>query len=125
MLSGLQDLSAFWGAYPMFCVLYKFTVKPGYQDHFRFHWSAVTQWLYHNAGSLGSRLHRASTGENIAYAQWQTRVQWEQQRERSDTGLHQQRQAMRGACTDIQVLYELDVVDDWLRGEVYGVEECP
>jgi hypothetical protein len=27
----------------MFCVLYKFTVKSGYQDAFRQHWLAVTK----------------------------------------------------------------------------------
>jgi heme-degrading monooxygenase HmoA len=101
----------------MFSILYKFTVKPGYEDQFCHHWSAVTQWYYRNAGSLGSRLHRASTGEYIAYAQWQTREQWEQQGEMSDAELHRHRQAMREACTDITVLYELDVVDDWLRGD--------
>jgi len=104
----------------MFCVLYTFTVKPGYEDHFRHHWAAVTQWYYRHAGSLGSRLHRTSTGEFIAYAQWQTRAQWEQQRERSDAELYQHRQAMREACTEITVLYELEMTDDWLQGEVHG-----
>jgi hypothetical protein len=30
------------------------------------------------------------------------------------------RQAMRDACTEIQVLYELEMTDDWLQGKVYG-----
>ena len=106
----------------MFCIIYKFTVKPDHEDLFRQSWSAVTQWYYQNAGSLGSRLHRAGTSEFVAYAQWQTRAQWEQQRERSDAELHRQRQGMREACEAIEVLYELDVVDDWLRGKVYGEE---
>lgn len=109
----------------MFCIIYKFTVKPGYEERFRQHWSAVTQWFYQHAGSLGSRLHRASTGEFIAYAQWQTRAQWEQQKERSDVELQRHRQAMREACEAIEVLYELDVLDDSLRGEVYRGEEYP
>ena len=99
----------------MFCIIYKFTVKPGYEERFRQHWSAVTQWFYQHAGSLGSRLHRASTGEFIAYAQWQTRVQWEHERERSDAELHQHRQAMRDACEKMEVLYELEMMEDWLR----------
>jgi hypothetical protein len=74
-------------------------------------------------GSHGSRLHRASTGEYIAYAQWQTRAQWEQQRDMSDAELQRHRQAMRECCERIEVLYELEVVDDWLRGEVYGGSE--
>lgn len=104
----------------MFCVLYKFTVKPDHEDHFRYHWAAVTPWFYHHAGSLGSRLHRASTGEFLAYAQWQTRAQWEQQRERSDAELHQHRQAMREVCEKMEGLYELEMTDDLLRGEGYG-----
>ena len=82
----------------MFCILYKFTVKLGYEDQFHHHWSAVTQWFYQNAGSLGSRLHRASTGEYIAYAQWQTRVQWAQQPERSDVALQSHRHRRCGTC---------------------------
>jgi hypothetical protein len=104
----------------MFCMLYKCTVKTDYVAQFRHHWCAVTQWCYQNAGSLGSRLHRASTGEYVAYAQWQTRTQWEQQRERADGALHTHRQAMRDACEQTEVLYELDMADDYLQREVYG-----
>jgi quinol monooxygenase YgiN len=104
----------------MFCVIYKFTLKPGCEDEFRHHWSAVTLWFYQHSGSLGSRLHRASTGEYIAYAQWQTRAQWEQQRNRSDAELQTYRQAMRDACENIEVLYELEMMDDYLQREVYG-----
>jgi heme-degrading monooxygenase HmoA len=107
------------GAHHMFCVIYTFTVKPGYENEFRQHWSAVTQSFYHHAGSLGSRLHRASTGEYIAYAQWQTRAQWEQQGNRSDAELQTHRQAMRDVCEKIEVLYELEMTDDWLQGKVY------
>jgi hypothetical protein len=27
---------------------------------------------------------------------------------------------MRDACEKIEVLYELEIMDDWLQGEVYG-----
>jgi hypothetical protein len=75
----------------MFCILYKCIAKPGCEDPIRHHWSAVTLWFYRHAGSLGSRLHRTSTGEYIAYAQWQIRTQWEQHRDRSDAELQQHR----------------------------------
>ncbi len=107
----------------MFCVLYKFTVKPGRDDQFRQHWLDVTKHLYQHAGSLGSRLHRASTGEYIGYAQWSSRPEWNQQRDRSDAELQAHRQAMRECCAEIEVLYELDVTDDWLQREVYGGKE--
>jgi quinol monooxygenase YgiN len=47
----------------MFCVLYKFTVKPDHEDQFRQHWLAATKHLYEHATSLGARLHRANQGE--------------------------------------------------------------
>jgi quinol monooxygenase YgiN len=104
----------------MVCVLYKFTVKSGCEDQFRYHWSTVTQWYYRHAGSLGSRLHRVSTGEFIAYAQWPSRAQWEQQRDRPDAALQVHRRAMREACEQIEVLYELEMTDDYLQRAVYG-----
>ena len=107
----------------MYCVLYKFTVKPDHEDQFRQHWLAVTQWYYRHAGSLGSRLHRTNQGEYIGYAQWTSREQWESQRDRSDAALQRHRQAMRECCAEIEVLYELDVTDDWLQREVYGGKE--
>ena len=102
----------------MFCVMYTSAVKPGCASAFRQHWLAVTQYLYQQAGSLGSRLHRTTHGEYIGYAQWPSRAQWAQ--ERSDPELQAHRQAMRASCETIAVLYELDMTDDWLQGEVYG-----
>ena len=104
----------------MFCALLKFTVKPGHDDPFRAHWRAVTQWYYRHAGSLGARLHCASDGEYIAYTQCASRAEWEQQRDMSDAELQAHRQAMRGCCEAVEVLYELDVTDDWLQQVVYG-----
>jgi quinol monooxygenase YgiN len=106
----------------MFCVIYKFTVEPNQEDQFRQHWLAVTQWYYRNAGSLGARLHRASTGEYIAYIPCASRAEWEQQGEMSDTELQAHRQAMRECCEAVEVLYELDVTDDWLQRDVFGRE---
>jgi quinol monooxygenase YgiN len=106
----------------MFCVLYKFAVKPDHDDEFRQHWLTVTKYLYQHAGSLGSRLHRAPTGAYIGYAQWPSRHVWEQQRDRSDAELQRYRQAMRECCEAIEVLYELEMMDDWLQREVYGRE---
>lgn len=102
----------------MFCVIYKFTVKPGAEAPFRHHWLTVTKHLYQHAGSLGSRLHLAKPGEYIGYAQWPSREQWAQQRDRQDVELQGHRQSMRECCAEIEVLYELEVTDDWLQDEV-------
>ena len=101
----------------MFCVIYRFTVKPDHEAQFRQHWLAVTEWFQHNAGGLGSRLHRANTDEYIAYAQWPDRQMWEQQRGRSDAELQAHRQAMRACCESIEVVYELEMTDDLLQQE--------
>ena len=37
------------------------------------------------------------------------------QRGRSDAELEAQRQAMRACCERIEVVYELEVTDDWLQ----------
>jgi len=104
----------------MFCVLYKFDVKPDHEDRFRRYWSTVTKYLYEHAGSLGSRLHRADTGVYIGYAQWPSRDVWEQPRDRSDADLQAYRQAMRACCEAVEVMYELEVTDDWLQREVWS-----
>jgi quinol monooxygenase YgiN len=104
----------------MFCAIYRFTVQPDHDDQFRQHWLAVTQYLYQHAGSLGSRLHRANPREYIGYAQWPSRHVWEHQRDRADVELQAYRQAMRASCEEIEALYEMDVMDDWLQRDVYG-----
>ena len=103
----------------MFCIIYRFTVKPDHEARFRRHWLAVTKWYYRNAGGLGSRLHQANANANefIAYAQWPDRQTGEDQRGRSDAELEAQRQAMRACCEKIEVVYELEVTDDWLQRE--------
>ena len=99
----------------MFCVIYRFTVKPDREAQFRRYWLAVTTWYYRNAGSLGSRLHRADTGEHIGYAQWPSRHVWERQRVESDTEAQAHRQAMRACCESIEVVSELETTDDLLQ----------
>ena len=43
-----------------------------------------------------------------------------QQRDRADAELQAHRQAMRECCESIEVLYELEMTDDWLQQEVFG-----
>ena len=109
----------------MFCVIYRFTVKPDREARFRRHWLAVTKWYYRNAGSLGSRLHRADTGEHIGYAQWPGRQVWERQSVGSDAELQAHRQAMRACCESIEVVYELETTDDLFQQDVAGGRENP
>ena len=66
----------------MFSVIYTFEVKPGSENDFVKAWSALTQLIKEHAGSGGSRLHKAATGNYVAYAQWPDRQTWEQAAEK-------------------------------------------
>jgi hypothetical protein len=60
-----------------FCVLYRWRVKPGRDQEFRKAWETVTREIRDHGGGLGSRLHKASDGTWLAYAQWPSREMWE------------------------------------------------
>lgn len=59
-----------------FCVIYRWTIKPGREKDFREAWEALTRALRSERGSLGSRLHRARDGTWMAYAQWPSEEAW-------------------------------------------------
>ena len=54
---------------PEFIVLYRWRLRPGYEERFKEAWSIVTLALIER-GSLGSRLHRGDDGLWYSYAQW-------------------------------------------------------
>ena len=62
----------------MFCLIYKFEVHSDMEDIFKRGWHALTYELVEKNGSLGARLHRASDGSWISYAQWPDRQTWMQ-----------------------------------------------
>ena len=103
----------------MFVAIYSFEVKLGCEETFLAAWAELTELIYQYRGSLGSRMHRQANGLFVAYAQWPSRVSWE------DTGPSEHailpgegdgpRAAMRASCEKIETLYELEVVDDHLR----------
>lgn len=49
--------------------IYRWKVKKGYEKQFEENWAKVTEGIYEECGSLGSRLHYAD-GVYLAYAQW-------------------------------------------------------
>lgn len=105
----------------MFCVIYKFILKPNHETSFRQHWLTINQHLYQQGGSLGSRLHRSRGGDYIAYSQWTSRDQWQEQvAEWPDPELNQHQRAMRKCCVGIEILYDLDMTDDYLQSEGYS-----
>jgi len=98
----------------MFCVIYKWNVKPGREDEFRDTWRVITEAIFKQHGSLGSRMHSNEDGSWIAYAQWPTRDLWENH---SDTlGMELTRLKQKECLLeDVQVLMKLTMTDDLLR----------
>lgn len=54
----------------MLVFLYRWRIKPDFENQFVESWSAITKYYRSNAGSLGSRLHKGSDGIRYGYAQW-------------------------------------------------------
>lgn len=52
----------------MFIAVYRFRVLSGMEKTFEAAWLERTQGIYLRLGSLGSRLHRESSGDYIGYA---------------------------------------------------------
>lgn len=99
----------------MFSVIYTFDVKPGAENDFVEAWSALTELFKEHAGSGGSRLHKASTGSFVAYAQWPDRQTWEQAAEKLPVEAGPIREKMRESCQSIGTQFELDTIVDLIQ----------
>ncbi len=99
----------------MFSVIYTFEVKPGSENDFVKAWSALTQLFKEHAGSGGSRLHKAATGNYVAYAQWPDRQTWEQAAEKLPVEAGSIREKIRESCLSIGSQFELDTVVDLIQ----------
>jgi quinol monooxygenase YgiN len=100
----------------VFCVVYQWKVKPGMSEQFRSTWRAITEAIFRQLGSLGSRLHEAQDGTWVAYAQWPDREHWS--RIENTIGVESVR-ALQAECLEegSKVLFELTVTDDLLSDE--------
>lgn len=102
----------------MFAVIYNFQVRQGQEEQFELAWSKRTEEIKTTYGGLGSRLHRASDGRWIAYAQWPSRESWELASK--DAGEATEAQiALRVTCESVETLFELDVRKDLLVKEIW------
>ena len=54
----------------MLIALYRWKIKPGYEQQFTDCWSKITLYYLENHGSNGSRLHRGNDGLFYGYAKW-------------------------------------------------------
>lgn len=60
----------------MYVAVYAWKVRPGYEERFREAWRRGTRQITGIYGSFGSRLHRASDGRFIGYAEWPDEATW-------------------------------------------------
>jgi heme-degrading monooxygenase HmoA len=99
----------------MFAVIYSFKVKEGKEAQFKESWSGLTKLIYEFEGSYGSRLHRKSDTEFLAYALWPNRQTWEESGEKLPEAANEHRTNMRDACFSIETIEELEVEEDLLK----------
>ncbi len=105
----------------MFCVIYQWQVKPAREPDFRETWRAITEAIFRQHGSLGSRMHSADDGSWIAYAQWPDRESWEHHGETLGVELSQSRQ-IECLFEPVKVLARLTVTDDFLQSATFANE---
>ena len=105
----------------MFSVIYTFKVKDGKDQDFLDSWTGLTKLIYKHEGSLGSKVHKDKNGDYVAYAQWPSRDVWENAganlpKEESEKFRIQ----MKDSCSEIETLYELDLLVDLTKDVFYG-----
>jgi heme-degrading monooxygenase HmoA len=99
----------------MFVVVYRWHLKPGFEDTHRAGWRAVTESIRRAYGTGGSRLHRDADGAYIAYAVWPDEATWERARASAPPSTEADRALMReGIEGAVEVLHRLTVIDDLL-----------
>jgi heme-degrading monooxygenase HmoA len=68
-----------------FVVIYRWRVAVDQEASFVAAWRRLTALIAERRGGLGSRLHRASDGTFVAYAQWPSEEAWREAGERNKT----------------------------------------
>ncbi|MEO1172349.1 MAG: antibiotic biosynthesis monooxygenase [Myxococcota bacterium] len=95
----------------MFAVLYRWRVKPGFEQQFRENWARMTEEFRTLHGGLGSALHQNDDGQFVAYARWPDRATWEREKKIEDTVASA---AMSEAVSERLAPWPLEVTDDML-----------
>ena len=102
----------------MFAVIYRWQVVPGLEAQFEAGWKRGTARIAEEFGGWGSRLHWASDGVYIAYAQWPDEETW---RRASATRMRHSDDEARAMYRDaivpgtFETLYAMPVVADLLE----------
>lgn len=102
-----------------FCIIYSFQVHDGKVEQFIQAWKNLTELIYQHRGSLGSRLHKLSELEYIAYAVWPDREIFDDVNAKLPDTATIHREAMRNACSNIETKYELQIVEDLIQNKPF------
>ncbi len=108
----------------MFCVVYQWKVKPGHDEQFRGTWRTITEAIFQQHGSLGSRLHNSDDGTFVAYAQWPDREHWKLNFDTLGVDLARSSQ-VECLLEPIKVLMSLTVTDDLLSATPFQDHSQP
>ena len=97
----------------MFCVIYRWRIKPELEDQFIESWSEITKILISDCGGKGSRLHRGEDGLFYAYAQWNS----DEDRQKAFQNFPKTTasEKMREAITESFSEIKLDEIADFLQ----------
>jgi quinol monooxygenase YgiN len=99
----------------MFCVVYQWQVKADKEEQFRQSWCTITEAIFCQNGSLGSRLHKNDDGTFVAYAQWPSRELWAANAPTLGVDLaRQERDACLVEGSAVTVVFRLTACDDML-----------
>jgi hypothetical protein len=99
----------------MFSVIYSFDVKPDSIEPFINAWKKMTVMLYTREGSLGSRLHKVSDTQYIAYAQWPDRETWAKEKTNLPKSANEYQRIMSESCNSIKTEYAMELVEDLMK----------
>jgi heme-degrading monooxygenase HmoA len=99
----------------MFSVIYSFDVKTDSVETFIAAWKKMTVLLYTREGSLGSRLHKVSDNQYIAYAQWPDRETWAKEKTNLPKSANEYQRIMSECCNSIKTEYAMELVEDLLK----------
>lgn len=94
--------------------MYAFQVKPNKEADVVKGWKGLTKLIHKHEGSLGSRLHIKAPLTYIAYAQWLSKIKFENSGNNLPEEADTYRSLMKSSCESINVLDKFEVVEDLL-----------
>lgn len=106
----------------MFIALYRWKIKTGSEEDFRRSWRTITVEIYRKCGSFGSRLHQSEDGIWVAYAQWETRDDWERLRNSFVLEDPDARKLWRDSIESAMPEIYMNVTDDLLKNVKFSNE---